>query len=117
MQLKMGSGSAAHEEAAAARNSTVTAESTPEESAPGSSSRIAPVIDRVGQLTGLYIEPGTIASSDGPRELAGEILRAIQDAQGSTGTRNHLARINSTAEMSDIEVDPDKQCKPINDNA
>jgi hypothetical protein len=102
----VGTESAAHEDAAAVKSSTITPGSTPEESGPSSSSRITPIIDRAGHLTGLYIEPGTIASSDSPRELAGEILRAIQHAQGSTETWHHLSRISSTSEMSDIGIDP-----------
>lgn len=47
---------------------------------PSPSSRVIPEVDGLGRLTDLYIAPGTIAHSPGPRELAADIMAAIEES-------------------------------------
>lgn len=47
---------------------------------PSPSSRVIPEVDAMGRLTDLYIAPGTIANAADSRELATDIMAAIQES-------------------------------------
>lgn len=58
---------------------------------PSPSGRVIPEVDGTFRLTDLYIAPGTVAHSTGSRELAVDIMAAINESTLDAARRHKLA--------------------------
>ncbi len=71
---------------------------------PSPSGRIIPEVDGTLRLTGMYIAPGTVAHSTDTRELAADIMAAI-NASTVDAARQHKEALSETV-LPDIPEAP-----------